>query len=58
MPWLLIWLLIMAGLILLLKHYAKEVDEIEDDSSYLFENEREGGYGSKFLNILLFRDRE
>jgi hypothetical protein len=57
MAWMLFWLLSMGVIIVVLWRYSKPVDQIEDDTSYLFEGGRPGTpYGSKFLNILLGRD--
>jgi hypothetical protein len=58
MPWMLIWLLIMGVIIVVLWLYSKPVDKVEDDTSYLFEGGRAGGYGSKFLNILRGRGND
>ena len=52
MPWMLIWLAIMASIIVVLWRFTKPVDRIEDDTSYLFEGRPGGRYGSKFFNIL------
>jgi len=52
MPLTVIWLLMMGLIIAALWRYSRKVDKIEDDTSYLFEGRRGGGYGSKFLNVL------
>jgi hypothetical protein len=41
-----------------LRRWAKRADDIESDSSYLYENVQGPGYGSKFLNILRGRDSD
>jgi hypothetical protein len=56
MPWMVIWLLVMALVIAVLWRFSKNIDKIEDDTSYLYEGRRGGGFGSKFLSILLGRD--
>jgi len=55
------WLIALLGLVIavyLLSRWAKHADDLEDDSAYLYENAQGPGYGSKFLNILLGRDRD
>lgn len=42
----------------LLARWARRADDIEADSAYLYENAQGPGYGAKFLNILLGRDRD
>ncbi|HEX8303899.1 MAG TPA: hypothetical protein VF612_03405 [Jatrophihabitans sp.] len=44
--------------IYLMHRVAKRVDDVEADSAYLYENAQGPGYGSKFLNILIGRDRD
>jgi len=51
----LLWL---AGVGYLLSRWARRADEVEADSAYLYENAQGPGYGSKFLNILLGRDKD
>lgn len=41
-----------------LRRWAKRADDIESDSAYLYENTQNRRYGEKFLNIMLFRDRD
>jgi hypothetical protein len=48
----------MGVIIVVLWRYSKPVDKVEDDTSYLFEGGRAGGYGSKFLNILRGRGND
>ncbi|MFL6163299.1 MAG: hypothetical protein ACJ74U_13850 [Jatrophihabitantaceae bacterium] len=42
----------------LMYRWYKRADDIEEDSAYLYENAQGPGYGSKFLNILLGRNRD
>jgi len=58
MPLTLIWLLIMGVIIVVLWRVTKPIDKIENDTSYLFEGRRAGGYGLKFLNILRGRGND
>jgi hypothetical protein len=58
--WMVAYLLVMAFFIVVLTFWARKAKRVEDDSKYIAEGE--GGnlrnpYGSKFLNILTFRDR-
>jgi hypothetical protein len=48
------WILLVAVVLVVyaMLRIAKRIDGLEDDSSYIYEGERAGGYGSKFLNIL------
>ena len=55
MLWWLFLLALIASIGYVLHLFAKQVDEIEDDASYIYENRPRDAYGSKFLNILLFR---
>ena len=55
------WFVALSGMGLagyLLSRWAKRADEVESDSAYLYENAQGPGYGSKFLNILIGRDRD
>jgi hypothetical protein len=54
------WLILLVGVGFigyLLHAFGKQVDEIEDDAAHIYENRPRDAYGSKFVHILLGRDR-
>lgn len=52
------WLLLLAAIGFIgwfLRAFAMQADEIEDDTSYVYEHRSREPYGSIFLNILMGR---
>ncbi len=48
------WVLLVAVVLVVYLMYrlSKRIDDIENDAAYLYEQQRGGRFGAKFLNIL------
>lgn len=55
MVWLPVFLVLLGFIGYLLRAFAKHADEIEDDTAHVFANREHAPYGSKFLDLVLFR---
>ncbi|MHA3702195.1 hypothetical protein ACXR2U_08405 [Jatrophihabitans sp. YIM 134969] len=44
--------------VVLMRAYARHADRVEDDSSYVREEQQFTPYGQKYLDILLFRRQD
>lgn len=58
MPWWFLYFGLVALFVFVARGIAKRIDQVEDDSSYIYEHRQAGEYGSKFLNILLGRNTD